>query len=117
MQMGFFDLERRYASLSGLGDPLQRFCTDASVHDGQMLEAVLRRPEEGGFGCVGRQCVPIGVVLMNLAYNLRRIEWLIRSKAFPFTRVTAPVRGAAQNDEENENGGRDLDKRRDASRW
>ena len=24
MQMGFFDLERRYASLSGLGDPLER---------------------------------------------------------------------------------------------
>jgi len=36
----------------------------------------------------------VGVALMNLAYNLRRVEWLIRSKAFPFTRVTAPVLGA-----------------------
>jgi len=150
-------------------------CTDASVHDSQMLEAVLRGPEAGGEGVwadsayrpvcrdygtgrsgaqerrlaegghcsqihkpayrdvplgdeqrarntakslvrarvehvfgqmengmggmflrsVGLARAKVGVALMNLAYNLRRIEWLIRSKAFPFTRVTAPVRGAA----------------------
>ncbi len=140
-------------------------CTDASVHDSQMLEAVLRRPEAGGEGVwadsayrseareqrlaegghrsqiherayrdaplgaeqrarntaksrvrarvehvfgqmengmggmflrsVGLARAKVGVALMNLAYNLRRIEWLIRSKVFPFTRVTAPVRGAA----------------------
>ena len=165
-------------------------CTDASVHDSQMLEAVLRRPEAGGEGVwadsayrsqmleavlrgpeaggegvwadgayrseaqerrlaegghrsqiherawrgaplsdeqrarntaksrvrarvehvfgqmengMGGMCLrsvglaraKVGVALMNLAYNLRRVEWLIRSKVFPFTRVTAPVSGAA----------------------
>jgi len=140
-------------------------CTDASVHDSQMLEAVLRRPEAGGEGVwadsayrseareqrlaegghrsqiherayrdaplgdeqrarntaksrvrarvehvfgqmengMGGMCLrsvglaraKVGVALMNLAYNLRRIEWLIRSKVFPFTRVTAPVCGTA----------------------
>jgi len=150
-------------------------CTDASVHDSQMLEAVLRRPEAGGEGVwadsayrpvcrdsgtgrygaqerrlaegghrsqiherayrgaplgaeqrarntaksrvrarvehvfgqmengmggmflrsVGLARAKVSVALMNLAYNLRRVEWLIRSKVFPFTRVTAPVRGAA----------------------
>jgi len=126
-------------------------CTDASVHDSQMLEAVLRGPEEGGEGVwadsayrpvcrdsgtgrAGGECgdqrgaVPlewgktpnklahkdvdarwtkkggrslglarakVGVALMNLAYNLRRVEWLIRSKVFPFTRIMAPVRVAA----------------------
>jgi len=140
-------------------------CTDASVHDSQMLEAVLRGPEAGGEGVwadsayrseaqerrlaegghrsqiherayrgaplgdeqrarntaksrvrarvehvfgqmengMGGMCLrsvglaraKVGVALMNLAYNLRRIEWLIRSKVFPFTRVTAPARGVA----------------------
>ena len=44
---------------------------------------------------IGLARAKVDVALMNLAYNLRRVEWLIRSKAFPFTRVTAPVRGAA----------------------
>jgi len=44
---------------------------------------------------VGLARAKVGVALMNLAYNLRRVEWLIRSKVFPFTRIMAPVRGAA----------------------
>jgi len=34
-------------------------------------------------------------VYLNDSIRLRRVEWLIRSKVLPFTRVTAPVRGAA----------------------
>jgi len=43
---------------------------------------------------IGLARAKVGVALMNLAYNLRRIEWLIRSKVLPFTRGTAPVLGA-----------------------
>lgn len=33
----------------------------------------------------------VGVVLMNLDYNLGRIEVLIRKKAFDFARIGAPT--------------------------
>lgn len=134
-------------------------CTDASVHDSQVLETVLRKPEQGGasvwadsayrseeqeqslaqsqhrsqiherawrnaplssdqetankaksrvrarvehvFGhmensmggmllrCIGLARAKLGVALMNLAYNLQRIEVLIRNKVFAFDRITA----------------------------
>ena len=63
------------------------------------VEHVFGQMENGMGGMflrsVGLARAKVGVALMNLAYNLRRVEWLIRSKVFPFTRVTAPVRGAA----------------------
>ena len=63
------------------------------------VEHVFGQTENGMGGMflrsVGLARAKVGVALMNLAYNLRRVERLIRSKAFPFTRVTAPVRGAA----------------------
>ena len=140
-------------------------CTDASVHDSQVLEAVLREPEAGGdcvwadsayrsatqeqsladrhhrsqiherawrngplsdeqaasnkaksrirarvehvFGhmensmggmflrSIGMARAKVGVALMNLAYNLQRIECLIRNKVFAFGRITAAAGGAA----------------------
>lgn len=136
-------------------------CTDASVHDSQMLEAVLRKPEVGGDGVwadsayrsqeqelrlaerqhhsqiherayrnaplsedqqasnqaksrirarvehifghlensmggmflrsIGLARAKVGVALMNLAYNLQRIEVLIRTQVFRFDRITAPA--------------------------
>lgn len=135
-------------------------CTDASVHDSQVLEAVLRAEEVGGkevwadsayrsegqeqslkdsahtsqiieraykgkplsesqeisnkaksrvrvrvehvFGhmensmggifvrSIGMARAKVGVALMNLAYNLSRIELLIRNKTFGFERISAP---------------------------
>jgi IS5 family transposase len=135
-------------------------CTDASVHDSQVLEAVLRTQEVGGkevwadsayrsegqeqslkdsahtsqiierayqgkplsqsqeisnkaksrvrarvehvFGhmensmggifvrSIGMARAKVGVALMNLTYNLSRIELLIRNKTFGFERISAP---------------------------
>jgi IS5 family transposase len=135
-------------------------CTDASVHDSQVLEAVLRAQEVGGkevwadsayrsegqeqslkdsahtsqiierayqgkplsqsqeisnkaksrvrarvehvFGhmensmggifvrSIGMARAKVGVALMNLTYNLSRIELLIRNKTFGFERISAP---------------------------
>ena len=135
-------------------------CTDASVHDSQVLEAVLRRQDAGGkevwadsayrseeqeqglqnsehisqiherayrgkplsesqeisnqaksrvrarvehvFGhmhnsmggifvrTIGIARAKVGVTLMNLTYNLSRIEVLIRNKTFGFERISAP---------------------------
>ena len=135
-------------------------CTDASVHDSQMFDAVLRDSEVGGeevwadsayrseeqeqslggsahrsqiherayrdqplsdaqeasnkaksrvrarvehvFGAmendmggiflrtIGAARAQVGVGLMNLAYNLKRIEVLIRHKVFTFDRIGAP---------------------------
>jgi IS5 family transposase len=135
-------------------------CTDASVHDSQVLEAVLRAQEVGGkevwadsayrsegqeqslkdsahtsqiieraykgkplsegqeisnkaksrvrarvehvFGhmensmggifvrSIGMARAKVGVTLMNLTYNLSRIELLIRNKTFGFERISAP---------------------------
>jgi len=68
------------------------------------VEHVFGQMENGMGGMclrsVGLARAKVGVALMNLAYNLPedvlgRVEWLIRSKAFPFTRVTEPVLGAA----------------------
>ena len=62
------------------------------------VEHVFGQMENGMGGMclrsVGLARAKVGVALMNLAYNLRRVEWLIRSKVLPFTRVTAPVLGA-----------------------
>lgn len=45
---------------------------------------------------IGAARATVGVGLMNLTYNLTRIEVLIRQKVFSFARVGAPsVRGAA----------------------
>jgi IS5 family transposase len=113
-------------------------CTDASVHDSQVFEAVLRNQDAGGeqvwadsayrgnkplsesqkisnkaksrvrarvehiFGhmensmggifvrSTGIARVRVGVTLMNLAYNLSRVEVLIRNKTFSFVRISAP---------------------------
>lgn len=135
-------------------------CTDASVHDSQVLETILRAQEAGGkevwadsayrsaeqeqalqrsehssqinerayrgkplteiqevsnktksrvrarvehvFGhmensmgaifvrTIGIARAKVGVTLMNLAYNLSRIEVLIRNKTFDFERISAP---------------------------
>ena len=140
-------------------------CTDASVHDSQVLDAVLRGEDEGGkevwadsayrsedqeqslkdsehtsqinerayrskplteaqevsnkaksrvrarvehvFGhmensmggifvrTIGIARAKVGVTLMNLTYNLSRIEVLIRNKTFAFERISAPKMGAA----------------------
>lgn len=140
-------------------------CTDASVHDSQVLDAVLRGEDEGGkevwadsayrsedqeqslkdsehtsqinerayrskplteaqevsnkaksrvrarvehvFGhmensmggifvrTIGIARAKVGVTLMNLTYNLSRIEVLIRNKTFGFERISAPKMGAA----------------------
>ncbi len=140
-------------------------CTDASVHDSQMLDAVLRDETEGGkevwadsayrsdeqeqslkgrqhqsqiherayrntplteaqetsntaksrvrarvehvFGhmensmggiflrSIGAARAKVGVGLMNLSYNLARIEVLIRLKVFDFDRIAAPKMQAA----------------------
>ena len=136
-------------------------CTDASVHDSQVLETVLRKPEAGGaavwadsayqsqqqeeslensqhcsqiherayrnapltteqeasnkeksrvrarvehvFGhmensmggiflrSIGALRAQVGVGLMNLTYNLSRIEILIRNGTFNFDRIVAPA--------------------------
>lgn len=39
---------------------------------------------------IGAARAKVGVTLMNLAYNLSRVEMLIRTKAFGFERVSAP---------------------------
>lgn len=39
---------------------------------------------------IGGARAKVGVTLMNLAYNLSRVEMLIRTKAFGFERVSAP---------------------------
>ena len=140
-------------------------CTDASVHDSQVLEAVLRSEDAGGkevwadsayrsaeqeqrlkdsqhtsqinerayrgkplsesqelsnkaksrvrarvehvFGhmqnslggvfvrTIGIARAKVGVTLMNLTYNLSRIEALIRNKTFGFERISAPKMAAA----------------------
>jgi IS5 family transposase len=138
---------------------VSQVCTDASVHDSQVLQAVLRAPDEGGaqvwadsayrsqeheqslqasahesliherayrnqalspaqklsntdksrvrarvehvFGAMendmggiflrslGAARAKVGVGLMNLTYNLKRIETLIRLKVFDFDRIGA----------------------------
>jgi len=40
---------------------------------------------------IGMARAKVGVGLMNLAYNLKRIEVLIRKKVFTFDRVGAPA--------------------------
>ncbi|CAH1195839.1 hypothetical protein NTGBS_200037 [Candidatus Nitrotoga sp. BS] len=40
---------------------------------------------------IGTARAKVGVGLMNLAYNLKRIERLIRLKVFDFDRIGAPV--------------------------
>ncbi|NOT67534.1 MAG: transposase [Methylophilaceae bacterium] len=40
---------------------------------------------------IGAARVVVGVGLMNLTYNLKRIETLIRLKVFDFDRIGAPV--------------------------
>lgn len=140
-------------------------CTDASVHDSQVFETVLRKPEVGGdcvwadsayrseaqehsladsqhcsqiherawrnqplseaqhaanqaksrvrarvehiFGhmensmggmflrSIGIARAKVGVALMNLAYNLQRIEILIRNQVFAFGRITLPAASTA----------------------
>ena len=45
---------------------------------------------------IGAVRAKVGVGLMNLTYNLARIEVLIRKKVFSFARVAAPgMRGPA----------------------
>ena len=39
---------------------------------------------------IGATRAQVGVGLMNLAYNLKRIEVLIRHKVFTFDRIGAP---------------------------
>lgn len=39
---------------------------------------------------IGTACAKVGVGLMNLTYNLKRIETLIRLKVFDFDRIGAP---------------------------
>jgi hypothetical protein len=41
---------------------------------------------------IGIARAQVGVGLMNLAYNLKRIEVLIRKRVFAFDRVGAPAR-------------------------
>ena len=47
----------------------------------------------GGFflRSIGAARAKVGVGLMNLTYNLKRIETLIRLKGFDFDRIGAPV--------------------------
>jgi len=81
-----------------LGDE-QRARNTAKSRVRARVEHVFGQMENGMGGMflrsIGLARAKVGAALMNLAYNLRRVEWLIRSKVFPFTRVTAPVRGAA----------------------
>jgi IS5 family transposase len=46
--------------------------------------------------CIGAARAAVGVGLMNLTYNLKRIEALIRLRVFDFDRIAAPgMRGTA----------------------
>ena len=94
---GDSDEERAYRD-APLGDE-QRARNTARSRVRARVEHVFWQMENGMGGMflrsVGLARAKVGVALMNLAYNLRRVEWLIRSKVFPFTRVTALVRGAA----------------------
>jgi len=94
---GDSDEERAYRD-APLGDE-QRARNTAKSRVRARVEHVFGQMENGMGGMclrsVGLARAKVGVALMNLAYNLRRVEWLIRSKVFPFTRVTAPVRGTA----------------------
>jgi len=53
---------------------------------------VMENDMGGIFLCsIGAARVKVGVSLMNLTYNLKRIETLIRLKVFDFDRIGAPV--------------------------
>lgn len=43
---------------------------------------------------IGAARAKVGMTLMNLTYNLSRVEILIRTKVFGFERVSAPKMGS-----------------------
>ena len=69
MQMGFFDLERRYASLSGLGDPLERL--NATV-DWEIFRSDLERIDQKVRKSAAG-CKPTCLVLMFKLLILQRL--------------------------------------------
>ena len=84
MQMGFFDLERRYASLSELGDPLERL--NATV-DWEIfrpdLERIDQKVRKNAAGCKPTcRVLMFKLLILQRLYGLsdERLEYQVRDR-------------------------------------
>ena len=97
MQMGFFDLESRYASLSGLGDPLERL--NAAV-DWEIfrpdLERIDQKVRKSAAGCKPTcRVLMFKLLILQRLYGLsdERLEYQVRDRLSLYTVSGARPRG------------------------